>query len=185
MLVCFHDYTSPASAVAVRRLQRLADEGLPVAFEGIDVLGVEVSLPVTLDVLAQLDQHRSAAADLGLRLRRPDVQPPTLAAHVVGDVAERLGLGAAWRSVAYRAYWEDARDIADHAVLAELAGAAGLPDGAAEAALGDTRLRLDVRRRMGARRSEGVGGVPVLLAGRTFVPALLPEAELRTLAGIG
>lgn len=181
MLICFHDYTSPASAVAVLRLQRLADEGAPVVFEGIDVLGVDASLPVTLDVLAELERHRETAADLGLQLRRPDVQPPTLAAHVVGDVAERAGLGAAWRLAAYRGYWEEAADLASTAELVRLAGAAGLREEDVADALADPRHRLDLRRRMGTRRSAGVGGVPLLLVGGTFAPAHLSDADLRAL----
>jgi hypothetical protein len=38
-LVLFHDYTSAASAVAVARVQRLADEGLAVAFQGFEAVG--------------------------------------------------------------------------------------------------------------------------------------------------
>jgi len=47
-LTLFHDYTSPGSAVAVLRLQRLADEGLAVAFEGFEAIGLDTTLPVTL-----------------------------------------------------------------------------------------------------------------------------------------
>lgn len=184
MLVCFHDYTSPASAVAVLRLQRLADEGLPVAFEGFEVLGVDAAIPLTLDVLAGLDRHRAAAAELGLTLRRPARQPPTLAAHVVGDVAEHRGLGAAWRLACYRGYWEEGADLADPAALCALAAVTGLDTGAVGDALEDRQLRLDTRRRMLARRSEGVGGVPVLNANGTFVSALLPEDDLRGLAAL-
>ncbi|MBW3659522.1 MAG: DsbA family protein, partial [Actinobacteria bacterium] len=157
---------------------------LPVAFEGIDVLGVDATLPVTLDVLAQLDRCRGTAAELGLELRRPRVRPPTLSAHLVGDVAERAGLGAAWRLAAYRGYWEDAADLGSVDVLVDLAVEAGLAADAVTAALADRRHRLDLRRRMGTRRSAGVGGVPLLLADGTFVPADLPEADLRALAAL-
>lgn len=182
MLVCFHDYTSPASAVAVLRLQRLADEGLPVAFEGFETLGVDAAIPPTLDLLAQLDQHRQEAARLGLELRRPRVQPPTIGAHLTGDLAERADLGAAWRLAGYRAYWEQAADLSDTATLTELAAAVGLDRDEVATALADRTLRADTRRRMIARRSEGVGGVPVLSANGTYVSALLPEPDLRALA---
>ncbi len=184
MLVCFHDYTSPASAVAVLRLQRLADEGLPVAFEGFEVVGVDVALPVTLDVLAQLDRHRDDAAALGLRLERPASQPPTIAAHVVGDLAETVGLGAAWRLACYRGFWEGAADLSDDATLVGIAGTVGLDRTAVAAALGDRTRRADARRRMIARRSEGVGGVPVLLVHGTFVPASVSEDDLRALVAL-
>lgn len=185
MLVCFHDYTSPASAVAVLRLQRLADEGLAVAFEGFEVLGLDAALPVTLEVLEQLERHRAEAAELGLQLTRPSVQPPTISAHVVGDLAERAGLGAAWRLAAYRAFWEDGADLGAPDELVRLAVAAGLDADEVRAALADRALRVETRRRMIARRSEGVGGVPVLNVNGAYVSALLPADDLRALAELG
>src|SRR5690606_12298083 len=115
MLTLFHDYTSPASAVAVRRLQRLADEGLPVEFEGFEAIGVDATLPVTVDVVAALDDLAAVAAAEGVTLRRPRALPPTGLAHLVGDTAERVGLGASWRQVCYRAFWQDGADLADSA----------------------------------------------------------------------
>jgi predicted DsbA family dithiol-disulfide isomerase len=185
MLVCFHDYTSPAAAVAVLRLQRLADAGLPVGFEGFEVLGVDAAIPPTLELLAQWERHRDDAAALGLELRRPQRQPPTLAAHVAGDVADRAGSGAAWRLACYRAYWEEGADLADPAVLREVARRAGVDPEAAARAAADRQLRTDTRRRMLARRAGGVGGVPVLDVGGTLVSGLLAEEELRQLAALG
>lgn len=184
MLILHHDHTSPASAVAVLRLQRLADEGLAVAFSGIDVLGVDAAIPVTLDVLAELESWREPAAALGLRLRRPSRRPPTARAHLVGLLAEEHGLGAAWRLVSYRAYWEDDSDLGDPAVLADLAAGVGLERGEVGDLLGD-RVRLaQLRQRMQVRRSEGIGGVPVLEASGTYVPATLDDDDLRLLAGL-
>lgn len=184
MLVCFHDFTSLASAVAVRRLQRLADGGAAIAFEGFDVLGVDVTIPVTLDVLSDWERHRDAAVAEGFDVRRPRRQPPTLAAHLVGDVAESLGLGAAWRTACYAAYWERGVDLADRAALVDVAVSAGLARHAVTSALDDPVLRRDVRRRVTARRGEGVGGVPVLHVDGALVPALMPEDDLRTLAAL-
>ena len=88
MLTLFHDYTSPASAVAVARLQRLADDGLPVEFEGFEAVGVDVTLPITLDVVAAVDALAETAAAEGLALRRPPGLPPTGLAHLVGALTE-------------------------------------------------------------------------------------------------
>ena len=182
MLILHHDPPSPASAVAVLRLQRLADEGLPVAFEGIDVLGIDAPIPVTLDVLAELEQWREPAAALGLELRRPSRRPPTARAHLVAITAEAAGLGAAWRLAVYRAYWEDDADIGDPVVLADLAASAGLERGAVTELLDDRPRLVRLRQRMQVRRSEGIGGVPVLEFDGTYVPATLPEDDLRRLA---
>lgn len=184
MLRCFHDYTSPASAVAVARLQRLADEGLDVVFEGIELLPLEVATPVTLDVLAELRRVRPAAESLGVELHRPARRPPTVRAHVVGVVAEHAGLGASWRATCYAAYWQDGADLSDLDVLAGLATQAGLEPAAARAAAEDGERVRELRRHMASRRSQGVGGVPLLDAGGTFVPADLPEDDLRALAAL-
>jgi predicted DsbA family dithiol-disulfide isomerase len=184
VLTLFHDYTSPASAVAAFRLQRLADEGLPVELVSFEAIGVDVTLPVTLDVLAAVDDLAAAAADEGLQLRPPASLPPTAHAHVLEGVAQAAGLGASWRERCYRAFWETGVDIADRRVLLDLAEAAGLPPPAAQAALEDRSALLATRRRTAAHRAEGVGGVPTILAHRTLVPGVLAEADLRALAAL-
>ncbi|HVL97891.1 MAG TPA: DsbA family protein [Egibacteraceae bacterium] len=182
MLILYHDYISPASAIAALRLQRLADDGVAVTFTGFEALGVDLRLPVTLEVLAAVDELAEAAAAEGLVLRRPPALPPTAWAHVVGALAEKRGLGASWREVCYRAFWEEGVNLADPAVLTGLAVRAGLDVAAVDAHLRDpSRLRA-FRRSLAESRRLGVGGVPVLLAHGTLVPALLPEADLRGLA---
>jgi len=184
VLTVHHDITSPRSAVAVLRLQRIADRGLPVAFRGIDVLGVAVALPVTLDQLAELEQVAEAAAGLGLVMRRPSLRPPTLDAHLVGDLAERMGVGAAWRAACLEAYWTDGQDVSDHAVLDALARRIGLDRGTVLAALDDAAARNELRAAMLARRSLGIGGVPVLEVDGTLLPADVDDATLEVLARV-
>ncbi len=183
MLTLTHDITSPASAIAVARLQRLADDGVPVTFRGIDVLGLDATVPVTLDVLAELDRVRGEAETLGLVLRRPSRRPPTALVHVIADLADDVGLGAAWRTAAYRAYWRDDADLGDQVVVASLAEEVGLDGELVDALLADGRLVAEVRRRTHAARGEGIGGVPVLIAHGTLVRADLDDATLRQLAG--
>lgn len=182
MLVLYHDVTSPASAVAVLRLQAIADAGGQVHFTGIDAVGVELSLPVTLDQLAELERERERALELGLPLRRPSRRPPTLTAHLVGDLAEQVGLGAAWRWACLTAYWTRDLDLGDEQVLLELARDIGLAIDAVLEVLGDPRRRTDLRQRFLALRRRGVGGVPVLEVDGTFLRADLDDADLRRLA---
>jgi len=184
VLTLFHDYTSPACAVAVRRVQRLADEGLDVAFEGFDVQMVDVPLPVTLEVSAALADLAGDAAAEGLELRRPPALPPTALAHVVAGAAEEQGMGASWRQAAYSAFWSRGTDLGDRAVLVALARDAGLDPDPVTVALADRLVLAAVRRRMAGHRRNGVGGVPVVLASRTLVPGLLPLPDLRALAAL-
>jgi predicted DsbA family dithiol-disulfide isomerase len=169
----------------VLRLQRLADEGADVRFSGVDVLGLEVAVPVTLDQLASLDAVRDRAASLGLALRRPALRPPTLSAHLVGELADAQGVGASWRLRCLRAYWEEGADLGDHDLLLALAAEAGLDGPGVAANLEDRERRGTLRRRMVRDRSRGIGGVPVLeTSGGTFVPADLADADLRQLAAL-
>ena len=184
MIVLYHDYTSPASAVAVFRAQRLADEGLAIGFEGIEAIGVDAVLPVTLDVLSDIETLAGDAAELGLQLRRPPALPPTAAAHVLGRWAEQSGLGASWRQTCYRAFWEQGADLASPAVLRALALRAGLDGLEAEAVLDDRERFRAQRVGTAALRGEGIGGVPTLRAHSTLIPGLIPEADLRALAAL-
>ncbi|MTV25464.1 hypothetical protein FTX61_08590 [Nitriliruptoraceae bacterium ZYF776] len=181
MLICHHDVTSPAAAVAVLRLQALADAGGHVAFRGLDVLGLETTVPATLDQLEQLPRYAPRAAELGLTMRRPRLRPPTLGVHLVADHAESLGLGASWRSACLHAYWEDGADLGDDELVADLAAAAGLDRAVVAALLADRPARIALRRRMGTLRGRGVGGVPVLEYQGTLVSAELSDDDLRQL----
>lgn len=184
MLVLHFDYASPASAVAVVRLQALADEGAAVAFSGIDVLGVEVSLPATLDQLEELDRWAPEAGRLGLRMHRPRLRPATLGAHLVGELAAERDLGAAWRLAALEAYWTHGLDLGDDRVLAELAARVGLAPAEVTAQLQDTSRRASLRRWMTSQRGRGIGGVPVLEVDGALVSADLPAEDLRRLASL-
>jgi predicted DsbA family dithiol-disulfide isomerase len=185
LLILHFDYVSAPAAVAVLRLQQLADEGADVRFSGIDVLGLEVAIPVTLDQLEGIERARRPARELGLELGRPVTRPPTLAAHLVGELAASEGVGASWRERCLRAYWEQGRDLGAAGELTRLAEAAGLDPAAAAGLLADRPRRLQLRQRMLLARGRGIGGVPVLeVPGGTFVPADLPEADLRQLAAL-
>lgn len=184
VLILHWDVTVPEAALAVLRCQRLADAGHPVAFSGLDVLGVEVALPATLDQLAGVEAVAGRAAALGLELRRPMRRPPTLGVHLVGGLAEAAGLGAAWRMAVLRAYWTDGADLAAPAVLGGLAAGIGLDVAAVAALLADRGAAADLRARAVALRRRGVGGVPMLEVDGTLLPADVDDATLATLVDL-
>lgn len=182
MLTLFHDYTSPTSAVAVARLQRLIDEGVRARIVGMEAVGIDVVLPVTLDTLAELEAVGESAAAEGLTLRRPRMAPPTALAHVVEVAMSTDDRVARWRQCCYAAYWADGADLSDAAVLRRIAAVADLPGDVVEAALNDRVALLAVRQRSAGLRRDGIGGVPTISYARSLVPGLLSTADLRTLA---
>jgi predicted DsbA family dithiol-disulfide isomerase len=184
VLTLHHDVTAPRSALAVLRLQRIADLGHPVAFRGIDVLGLAVSLPVTLDQLVELEQVVEQAAGLGLVMRRPTLRPPTLDVHLVGQHAERVGLGAAWRHACLAAYWTDGTDVSEHDVLVSLAVRIGLDGALVRGLLSDSAARNELRASMLALRALGIGGAPVLEVAGTLLPADVDDATLLELTRV-
>ncbi len=184
VLVLHFDYPSPASAVALLRLQRVADGGGTVAFAGLDALGLATAVPPTLDQLVERERLGPRAATLGLPLGRPSRRPPTLLAHLLGDLADDRGLGAAWRGACLRAYWVDDVDLGDADRLRALAAQVGLDPADVEELLGDRRRQLARRQQDLAVRRRGVGTVPVLELDGTFVSADLDDAALRELAAL-
>jgi predicted DsbA family dithiol-disulfide isomerase len=184
MLVLYHDYTSPASAVAVARVQRLQRDGMPAEIRGTEVFGLDATLPVTVELLAGLDAVADEAIAEGLELRRPALVPPTALAHVVEDVARAHALDMRWRDRCYRAFWRDGADIADAGELRRIAVTAGLPRAAVDAALDDRVALLAVRQRSAGHRREGIGGVPTIWYDRSLIPGLLPERDLLALAAL-
>lgn len=184
MLRLFHDFTSPASALAVLRVHDLLDGTGAVEFTGLDILGLARPVPPTIGLREELEQHREALRAAGLEARRPHLQPPTLHAHVVGVLAEEEGRGRAWRELCYRLYWERGVDLSDHGVLVAIAERVGLTREAAVGVLTDEDVLQGLRRRTTGHRRRGVGGVPVLESAGTFVPALLEEEDLRRLASL-
>lgn len=184
MLTLFHDFASPASAVAVLRLHPLLDDGLDVRFVGYQPLPLEAPIPPTLEVLEQLERHAAEAADLGLSLRRPRRLPPTTRAHHVAERATDASQAVVLREALYRALWEEGRDIADADVLADLAGAAGLPATEVAEALSDRPGLSATKARLAEPRQAHVGGVPALDFDGTLVSPFGPLDDLRQLAAL-
>lgn len=190
MLALYYDLTVPRAALALLRLEALRasigpDRPTPdLELVGLDTLGLEVTIPATLDQIADLPAVRASALALGLDMRDPTIRPPTTRAHLVGRMAEERGVGSTWRRACLDAYWTHGADLGESDVLAGLARAVGLDGTAVERLVADRAAVIEERRRAAAVHRRGVGGVPVLELDGTFVSADLDDAALRDLLAL-
>ncbi|MEX0592366.1 MAG: DsbA family protein [Nitriliruptoraceae bacterium] len=185
MRVLYFDYPSLPAVVAVLHAHGalVRNRGREIDFGGFDTLGLDVSVPVTLDQREEIDRWRDDAVSIGLEVCPPTIRPATTAAHVIGDLAEEIGSGMEWRQRAIRAYWSDGEDLGDPSVLVELARESGMLDEQVHVALSDTTRHQLVRRRMVAARQRGVGGVPVIDADGALMPANLTAGQWDEMLG--
>lgn len=183
MLRLFHDFTSPASALAVLRMHELVDEGLAVEFVGLEIAQLARPVPPSAALREELHHHRASLHQAGLVAVCPHLQPPTLLAHVVGALAADHGCGRTWRELCYRLYFERGGDLSDRGVLTAMAGRIGLPEGAVVDVLDDEEAARRLRRRTAGHRVRGVRTVPTLEVDETLLPGLLEGDQLRRLAG--
>lgn len=108
----------------------------------------------------QLDARvaqEGAGEDIDFAFERMQRTPNTQAAHQLVDLAQSQGRGNAVVDALFRAYFEEARDIGDAAVLAEIAAGAGVenwPAGANRAHVESQEERV---------RDLGISGVPTFI----------------------
>jgi len=97
---------------------------------------------------------------IAFAFERMERTPNTVAAHELIDLAQRQGRGGPVVDALFRAYFEEARDIGDAAVLAQIAADAGV-SGWPQQAEGKTvaALEEDVR-------NLGISAVPTFILGR-------------------
>jgi predicted DsbA family dithiol-disulfide isomerase len=70
--------------------------------------------------------QEGAGEGIAFAFDRMQRTPNTIAAHRLIDLAQKQGKGDAVVDALFRAYFEEAKDIGDPAVLSEIAGAAGV-----------------------------------------------------------
>lgn len=117
-----------------------------------------------------------AGEGIAFAFERMERTPNTMRAHQLIDLAQKQGRGGAVVDALFRAYFEDARDIGDAAVLAEIASGAGVSDWPAAADL--PRVQ-DLEEGV---RELGISGVPTFIFDRksglsgAYPPDLLLQA---------
>lgn len=99
----------------------------------------------------------------GLEMNPGKMDGTSRAALVGAKFAEGDGLGDAYHEAVFRAYWQEAQDISDRAVLADIAAQVGLDRAAFGAALDDPIYEDAVLADIDLARSYGLSGVPALV----------------------
>ena len=93
--------------------------------------------------------------------------------------AESQGKGNAFHAAVLKAYWEQARNIEDRDVLAEIAAAVGLAPEEFRASLDDPAFIRQVDTDIQQAQAYGLQGVPALIfAQKYLVPGAVPYATL-------
>ncbi len=106
-------------------------------------------------------------ARYGLTYNPPPVSPRSLDAQRLAEHARSQGLYLPFFERTMDAYWAEAQDIGDHAVLRALAGETGV-EGADEV-LGSDRYADEVARSTAAAHSMGINGIPAFLLDRRLL----------------
>lgn len=131
---------------------------------------------------AALDARVSEAAravGLDFHLDRVLRTPNTIDAHRLIWLAGREGVQDAAMEAVFAAYFIDARDIGDPAVLEDCAAAAGLDRAAVRRFLAGDDIGEDMRAADRAAREAGVSGVPsFFLDGYGLFSGALPAAQM-------
>ena len=106
-------------------------------------------------------------ASHGLAYNPPPVSPRSLDAQRLAEHARSQGLYAPFFERTMDAYWAEAGDIGDHAVLRMLAAEVGV-DGADEILMSDAYTDA-VRRSTAEAHAVGINGIPAFLLDRRLI----------------
>ena len=129
----------------------------------------------------ELDAHVAAEAageGLAFELERQARTPNSFAAHQLIELAQERGAGEAVVEALFRAYFEQAQDIGDRAVLRSIAAECGVAVDELEARWADEADRRRVAQLEEQMRALGISGVPTFILGRRLAVsgAHAPEA---------
>lgn len=117
------------------------------------------------DALSRWDvvRERAAAAGFTLRMDATTRAVNTFDAHRLLHWAGLESRQTALKSILLRAYFTDGQDVSDHAVLARLAGEAGLDPDMAAKVLADGSFTAEVRAQQRHYLARGVNSVPTIV----------------------
>lgn len=131
-----------------------------------------------LDAMDQQLQSQAKAAGIELDLSKITRIPNTLDAHRLIHWAGLEAKQTPVVSALMRAYWREGQDIGDHAVLAALAGQAGMDQAVVARLLASDADIEEIQTRVAHARARGVTGVPSFIIANQHVVTGAQPPEL-------
>lgn len=181
-LVVYTDYVCAWCYLLEPALARLRDDGVAVAYRGIELRPAPRPLPPPGDPAAAAEWRetiRPAAEAMGVEMHEPPLMPRTRKAHELAAHARTKDRFLQVHEALFRAYWVDGADIGRIDVLVEIAAAAGLDGDEAHRALGLDRHVDDVERAARDAVEHGIAALPTMRHGARLVTGIQRYERLR------
>lgn len=141
------------------------------------------SPPISPEYLARIEAGRPQLVEMareryGLEINSGPFGINSRPALVGAKFAEAQGVGDAYHDAVFRAYWQEAKNIADLDVLAEVATAVGLVRDQFLAALDDPTYQNEVMADVQQAFQYGLSGVPALVYDKKYLVSGAQPYEL-------
>jgi predicted DsbA family dithiol-disulfide isomerase len=168
------DYNCPWCFLASTSLEKLqASHDVEVEWRSYE-LRPKGSPPMPPEYKARIEAnqprlHAMAREQYGLELKQGPFLIDSRPALVGAKYAEEQGVGQAYHHAVMRAYWLEAKDIGDRAVLAEVAESLGLDRASYLAALDDPQYDEQVQFDIDQARQFGLNSVPALVFAERYL----------------
>lgn len=179
------DYNCPWCRLGTAGLATLqAEENVEVTWHSFE-LRPQGSPPMPPEYRARIEEGRPrleqvAREAYGIELKNERLGIDSRPALIGAKYAESVGAGAAYHDRMMRAYWDEARDIADIDELVHIAEEVGLDGVAYRAALEDPAFISQVDADIRQAAASGISSVPAMVfAGKYLVSGAQPPEVLR------
>ena len=117
---------------------------------------------------------RTQAKDAGLIMRPPSVTPNTMYALEATEYAQQQGMFMEFHHAAYKAFWEDGKDLGDLAVIEAVAQGVGLNSAELIEHLENKRYEETVLGQYQEALGYGIKGIPTFLVGNLMFTGAHP-----------
>jgi predicted DsbA family dithiol-disulfide isomerase len=185
-LVVFSDYVCPYCYLAEKALGRLRGEGVAIEYRALELR------PAPAPLLDPRGEYLSRvwretvyplAAEWGVELRQPPIQPRSRKAHEAARIAGAAGRFLEMHEAIFRAFFVEGRDIGRIDVLVEVGAAVGVDAGLLKVELDVDKYADAVAADAALAAELGVTGVPTFLAGGERLVGLQSYETLHGLIG--